>query len=66
MSNKRLSREERANLAHALMHLTANTIHEDQSCGGGWYCGNKEQFVKRHIKAIAFLRSLLVTNKDAK
>jgi hypothetical protein len=53
-----MTREQRANLAHALMHLEANKI-ADASAYGGWYCGNKEQFVKRHIKAAAFVRALL-------
>jgi hypothetical protein len=37
--------------------LEANKI-ADASKYGGWYCGNKEQFIKRHVKAIAFVRSL--------
>ena len=55
---RRFSRDERVNLAHALMHLEANKITDD---GGydGWYCGNKKQFFKRHAKAIAFVQSLL-------
>jgi hypothetical protein len=52
------TRDERANLAHALMHLEANKIADANTCGG-WYCGNKEQFIKRHFKAIAFVKSLL-------
>jgi hypothetical protein len=55
---RRFNREERANLAHALMHLEDNKIADD-STRGGWYCGNKEQFTKRHVKAIAFVRLLL-------
>ena len=58
---RRFSREERANLAHALMHLEANKI-ADASAYGGWYCGNREQFVKRHKKAVALMRSLLTPN----
>ena len=60
---RRFNRDERANIAHALMHLEANKI-TDSSAYGGWYCGNKEQFVKRHIKAVAFMRSLLTQNAD--
>ena len=55
---RRFNRNERANLAHALMHLEANKI-VDASAYGGWYCGNKEQFIKRHVKAVAFVRVLL-------
>ena len=58
---RRYSRDEQANLAHALMHLEANKI-ADTSAYGGWYCGNKEQFIKRHIKAVAFVRALLTPN----
>ena len=61
---RRFSREERANLAHALMHLEANKI-ADASAYGGWYCGNREQFVKRHKKAVALMRSLLTPNASA-
>ena len=60
---RRFSREERANLAHALMHLEANKI-ADASAYGGWYCGNREQFVKRHKKAVALMRSLLTPNEQ--
>ena len=60
---RRFGRDERVNLAHALMHLEANTIaNADASACGGWYCGSKEQFVKRHVKAVAFVRSLLTPN----
>ena len=59
---RQFNRDERANLAHALMHLEANKI-ADESAYGGWYCGsNREQFVKRHIKAVAFVRALLKPN----
>jgi hypothetical protein len=59
---RRFNRDERANLAHALMHLEENTIADASRTSGGWYCGNKEQFVKRHVKAVAFVRSLLTPN----
>lgn len=52
------NRDERANIEHALCHLEANKI-ADASAYGGWYCGNKEQFIKRHVKSIALMRSLL-------
>ena len=60
---RRFSREERANLAHALRHLEANKIADGGTCSG-WYIGNKEQFIKRHIKAIGFAWRLL--NNSAK
>ena len=58
----RFNRDERASLAHAIMHLDANRIADPtNTCGGGWYCGNKAQFIKRHVKTIEFIRSLLKT-----
>ena len=59
--NHTLSREERSNIAHALLHLRANKI-TDPAYPGGWYCGNREKFISRHVKAIAFLESLLETS----
>jgi hypothetical protein len=45
------------------MHLEANKIADDDFPGySGWYCGNREQFVKRHKKAVALMRSLLTPN----
>lgn len=61
--DRRFGREERANLAHALMHLEANKI-SDASAYSGWYCGNKDQFIKRHIRAVAFVRALLSPNAE--
>jgi hypothetical protein len=59
----KLNRDDRASIAHALMHLEANKIADDNYPGyGGWYCGNREQFVKRHKKAAALLRSLIAPN----
>lgn len=49
----KLTREEIANLRHAIMHLEAN--HIETSYFEGWFCGNKAQFIKRHIKAKAML-----------
>ena len=60
---QKLSRENRANIAHALMHLEANKI-TDPDYSGGWYCGNRNQFIRRHIKSIAFLESLLAKNEN--
>ena len=60
-----LTREQRANLAHALMHLEANAI-ADERCWGGWHVGNREQFVKRHRKAIAMLHQLLAVAAPTK
>ncbi len=45
------------------MHLETNKIADDDYHGqGGWYCGNREHFVKRHKKAVALMRSLLASN----
>ncbi len=54
----KLNRDEKASIRHALMHVEANNIHKSEHINGSWYCGNKEQFVARHIKALALLRSL--------
>ena len=54
-----MTKDERANLIHALQHLEANEIADDTYRSYGWYRGDKGKFVKRHIKAIAFLRTLL-------
>ena len=54
----KLSKDEKASLKHALMHLEANKIADGDYYIHGWYCGNKEQFVERHKKALALLRSL--------
>jgi hypothetical protein len=60
---QRFNREDKASIAHALMHLEANKIADDNCPGyGGWYRGNREQFVKRHKKAVALMRSLLAPN----
>jgi len=60
---RRFNRDERASIAHALMHLEQNKIANDDYSGySGWYCGNREQFVKRHKKAVALMRSLLTHN----
>jgi hypothetical protein len=59
----KLSKENRKNLAHALLHLRVNRIHEQMPDGDlAWYCGNRKEFVERHVKATAFIESLL---KDA-
>jgi hypothetical protein len=60
---RRFNREDKASIAHALMHLESNHIADDEYQGdSGWYCGNREQFVNRHKKAIALLRELLAPN----
>jgi hypothetical protein len=62
---RRFNRDERASLAHALMHLRANKI-TDGSQHGGWYCGNREQFVKRHAKATALIGDLLAAAQNGR
>ena len=55
----KLNRDDRSSIRHALMHLEANKIIQDGTwTGGGWYCGNKVPLFKRHVKALALLRSL--------
>ena len=56
----KFDRHERASIAHALKHLEANKIADKTwTRGGGWYCGERESFVRQHRKAIKFLQSLL-------
>ena len=58
------NRDNRASIAHALLHLEANKIADDNYNGySGWYCGNRNQFIQRHKKAIALLTSLLTANR---
>lgn len=60
---RRFNRDDKASIAHALMHLETNKIADDDYPGhSGWYCGNREQFVERHKKAVALMRSLLAPN----
>jgi len=55
--------EYQKNLKHILLHLKANHIHEKTDDGRGWYCGNKSQFVGRHVKAIEMIESMMEENK---
>jgi hypothetical protein len=55
---RKFNRDEKANIAHAIMHLEANEITAP-NLHSGWYCGNKEYFITRHKRAIAFMQSLL-------
>lgn len=50
--------DEKACIAHALEHLRANKIADDIGYSG-WYWGNREQFVKRHKKALVVLAGFL-------
>jgi hypothetical protein len=59
-SIRRFTRDEKASFRHALDHLGANKIDEANGYTG-WYYGNKNQFIKRHIKTKALLRSLVET-----
>ena len=52
--------EEKKNLEHALKHLKANKIHEDEN---GWYTGNKCSFIRRHVRAIGMLEMWLEMKK---
>jgi len=58
-----VTQDKRKNIEHALLHLRANKIADEQKpghgVGGGWYAGNKELFVERHRKAIAMFQDML-------
>jgi hypothetical protein len=60
---QRFSADELACIEHALDHLKANKIAEENS-SSGWYRGNRDQFVKRHKKALAVLRGFLGQPED--
>ena len=51
-----LSKEHCALIKHALLHLEANKITDDNFNHSAWYCGNKKQFKNMHVKSIALLR----------
>jgi len=53
-----LRKDDKYSLVHALHHLESNEI-DDPDGANGWYCGNKEQFIARHIKAKKLLRELI-------
>ena len=55
----RFTSDEKACIAHALDHLRANKIADDNYPHSGWYSGNREQFVKRHKKALIVLDGFL-------
>jgi phosphomannomutase len=57
--------EKQKNIYHAILHMKANKCLDNES--GGWYCGKKSDFQKRHIKAIAYFEKLLEkTKKDSR
>ena len=58
MDNSLLTEDERENLKHALRHLEANPIYQKDSAGG-WFSGNKVNFIKRHVRAIEMLNQWL-------
>ena len=53
--------EELQNYKHALKHLLANKINDPDSWGG-WYSGNKSNFIKRHEKAIKMFKDIIQDN----
>lgn len=54
--------DEKACIAHALYHLRANKIADDNHPHTGWYCGKRGQFVERHKKALIVLEGFLSPN----
>ena len=56
-------KEKLANLDHALRVLRQNRIGiEDHA--GGWYWGNRDDFIKRHGKAKDYLDQLILEIKN--
>jgi hypothetical protein len=64
--SRRFTLDEAVSLAHCLTHLMDNTIDTDHPNERSWYYGNQEQFIKRHRKAIALIKSFLRNNKAKK
>ena len=58
-NGQRFTPEEMACIEHALYHLRANKIADDNHPHTGWYCGKRGQFVKRHKKALIVLEGFL-------
>jgi hypothetical protein len=54
----KFTQEQKRNLAHALMHLEDNDIHEPDG-HRGWYIGVRRHFESRHVKAIGMIREWL-------
>lgn len=57
------TKKETAILSHALHHVKSNKIHKPDEAGG-WYFGNKAQFIKRHVETIEFLKMLIESAAD--
>ena len=60
-----LSKDSKDALRHALLHLTANHIADEpyDKDRGGWYCGDREAFIKHHRKAVKLITKLLETEE---
>ena len=54
----KISRDELANLKHALEHVKTNKIL-CPTFQSGWYHGNRQHFIKRHLKTIRMLEGLI-------
>ena len=54
----KLTHQARKNIVHAVYHLEQNKIHIP-NVSGGWYSGNKEQFIERHVASINYFRGQL-------
>ena len=50
----KLTHQARNNIMHAVYHLEQNKIHIPGRTG--WYCGNKQQFIARHVAAIEYFK----------
>lgn len=64
MKTHKFTQEEKAAIAHAINHLTANKITDPNYPFSGWYSGNREQFINRHEKSIKILHGFLASNID--
>ena len=61
----KLSKDSKDVLRHALLHLRANHIADEpyNPVRGGWYCGDRESFIRHHRKAVKLIKKLLETEE---
>ena len=55
----KLTKEQKANLAHSLLHLKENKINDPAYTVEGWYYGNRNRFIDRHEKTIKMIEEWL-------
>lgn len=61
--NVKITKKDRACFEHLLIECKANKIAEPNSDGGHYY-GNRQQYIKRHLKTIKLLESVIKELKN--